>query len=121
MSKWLCMLCGAVIEPPTDEQYSCCPECGTDLLPADLGESADIHLTWHELRILCFWAEFWASHCVAAGIAPHDMHKILYGICDRIALQHLDAPPLTFAGQISALRGAGFNIWQNVVPEADEL
>lgn len=117
MQHWLCLVCGSTIDVGEDDSFGACPHCGSNVIPADLAESADIHITWHELRILIFWAEFWASYCNTTGQGTETMHKVLYGIADRITMQHLDAPTLTFAGEVANLRSAGFQVLQDVVPE----
>ena len=111
----LCLACGGEFNFSPDERVSCCPGCGDEGIPADLDERPEFKITWHELRCLVMWAERWAS----SSDESKRMQRIVYGIADRLHLQHMDGPSLTFAQQLADLRadpsvGA---ISQNVIRE----
>jgi hypothetical protein len=100
---WLCLVCGCETAPRDD--LDACPTCGDTGTPADTATRVCVSLTWHELRILVIWAERFA-----AGAGDARMAKVLYGIADRLQLQHLDAPALTLQGEISELASRGHAI-----------
>lgn len=120
---WLCLACNKEIDPQdprisdsSHPYYGACPECGERGIPADLAERLTISITWHELRVLCIWAERWA------GKAPESerafMLRTVYGIADRIQMQHLDQKVgLTFRSELAELSGMGLKYEQNVIPE----
>ena len=104
----LCLACGeefAADDPrildSTHPNYGNCPGCGENNIPADLSDKVAVEITWHELRVLVIWAEFWASHHAAEKPV---MQKVVYGIADRLQMQHMERPGLTFASEISELR-----------------
>jgi hypothetical protein len=98
--KWLCLRCRAEIEP--SDSLMACPSCGGTGVPASTKDRVTVSITWHELRVLVMWAEFWAT---AKQDAEHeDMRKVVYGIADALTLQHLDKPGLTFASEIADLK-----------------
>lgn len=111
--SWLCLRCRAEVEP--SDNLSACPACGARGVPADTADRVTVTVTWHELRVLIIWAERWASDHAASD---PDMRKVVYGIADALQLQHLDKHALTFAGELSSLRGdLGLKVEQNVIPE----
>lgn len=98
-----------VVVLPNDEQHlrnhplAACPACGDERgIPADTNDRVAISITWHELRVLVMWAEFWATS--SDDDAHRSMRKVVYGISDALQLQHLDKPALTFAGEIADLK-----------------
>lgn len=118
-----------------DDAVPCmaCPKCGDTGIPADYSDRPEFRITWHELRCIVMWAEFWASQSdskaeearksgnaeaiMLAGSGK--MRKVVYGIADRLHAQHMDGPPLTFSQELSDLRsefGDG-NVQQNVILE----
>lgn len=109
----LCLHCGQeALALGVDGPLPCCPNCGSTGVPADTEDRCTIDITWHELRVLVIWAERWASHDV-------EMLRVLYGITDRIHAQHLDAPPITFLGDLTQLRERYGDVQQNVIRELD--
>ncbi len=120
---YLCLRCSANINPQDprlfDEEhpfYGGCPECGETGIPADLDDSVNIKITWHELRVIVMWAERWASANVDKP-ENKSMLETVYGIADRVQFQHIDKPGLTFRSELTALSEAGYKITQNVIKE----
>lgn len=99
----LCLECRAVIE--NTEGLNACPNCGGAGIPAQL-PPVTIEITWHELRVLTIWAEFWASHHTKAKEAPFDRDKpvnmveMVWKIAHAIEAQHPDRPALTLSGEL---------------------
>lgn len=105
---YLCLVCKTELDPNDprlmDEQhpyFGNCPECGCEARGADLDDTVEIKITWTELRLLIMWAEMWANHI-------HDevewSQKIFYNIVDRIQMQYMERPGLTFASELTKLR-----------------
>ena len=100
MKKALCLACGGEFD--VDETVYACPSCGDEGIPADPSVRPEFKITWHELRCLVMWAEFWATS--QDDDAHKTMRKVVYGIADRLHIQHMDGPPLTFSQEIADLR-----------------
>lgn len=121
---YLCLACSKEIDPEDPRisdkmhhNHGGCPECGHRGIPADTAASVTVKITWHELRVLCIWAERWASQCESAE-SPN-MLGTVYGIADRIQAQHLDQKTgLTFRSDLAELSGAGIRFEQNVIGES---
>lgn len=120
---YLCLQCDqtfdptdARIEDKTHQHYGGCPGCGAKTLPIDLERSAEIKITWQELRILVIWAERWADGMKDEMVRKSSL-KSVYTIADRIQIQHADAPGLTFRSELAGLSEAGYKFEQNVIKE----
>jgi len=100
---WLCLKCSQ--ECKSNERAQACPHCGdTRGIPADLATLRSFEITPHELRVLVIWAERWAAIERSNPSARAEMQRVVYGIADRLSLQHPDVGPLTFAGELTQLR-----------------
>ena len=110
IERLLCLNCAQEVEVGVDDALQCCPHCGSDRIPADLtADSVDINITWHELRVLCIWAERWVGS-IPPGVHRDSAFNSLRTIIDRIHLQHLDKGPLTLTGEIAQLRANGADV-----------
>lgn len=115
-----CTLCGAEF---TDEQIrdaTCCPNCRHTGVPMAIADDVQVRINWHELRILVMWAHWWAERHKTEHPA---MVPVVASIAERIAEQHLDKGPLTFAGDISKAReelGLEITIVKDGKPELKE-
>lgn len=98
----------------THPHWGGCPECGAKGIPADTNDKVQVSITWHELRCLVIWAERWAGSY--SGEDP-TMMQVVYGIADRLQIQHMDKPGLTFRSELAEIAAAGFKYEQNVIPE----
>lgn len=98
--KLLCMDCGAEIDPE-GRNLICCPECGSQSIPADLDDSVTITISNHELRILTMWASNWARGASRPGV---DMNKPIGVILARLGTQTSAA--LTLSQEIADVRAA---------------
>lgn len=113
----LCLSCSKEFE--VDETVYACPGCGDIGIPADLSVRPEFKITWHELRCIVMWAELWAS--TKDDDEHKKMRRIVYGIADRLHLQHMDGPPLTFSQELADLRADPriSGLEQNVIKEDD--
>lgn len=114
--NYLCLACSEVSALDDDEPRNGCPKCGDqEGIPANFDERPEFKITWHELRCLVIWAEFWAS---SKDDDEHKkMRKVVYGIADRLHQQHMDGPPLTFSQELADLRSKHGTVEQNVIRE----
>ena len=129
--QWLCLACSKIMDLKDDEEVFACPNCGDTGIPADFSIRPEFKITWHELRCLVMWAEFYASKCddKSAGdkesgdaeriamAGKGNMRQIVYGIADRLHEQHMDGPPITFSQELAGLRSEYGNVEQNVIRE----
>jgi len=109
--SWLCLHCSHEVEP--NPELKACPQCGDEGIPADLDKKVAVRITIHELRILVMWAEFNASGQKDLA-ARQRLQRVVYGIADRLILQLPEGSgPLTFMGELSEVRGAGYALETN--------
>lgn len=117
-NRVLCLSCSEEFE--VDDSVIACPGCGDEGIPADIMVRPSFRITWHELRCLVMWAEFYAS-----GQSEKDkgkMQRIVYGIADRLHMQHMDGPPITFSQELAELRAhpGVTGLKQNVIVEPED-
>jgi len=88
-------MCGLDIEEFTDDM-ECCPNCKTTSVPCTYDNQVDITINWHELRILCMWAERYAlEHTEGAGV--------VYSIAERIRMQYPNKSALTLSEELGEI------------------
>lgn len=114
----LCLECGKETVP--DEKLMDCPHCHSLGIPVDTDKMLIVRTSWHELRILTMWAEFWASSQKDKA-ESEKLLRIVYRIADRIQQQHMDQEcGLTFASELAELRASPQvigEVEQNVIRE----
>jgi predicted nucleic acid-binding Zn-ribbon protein len=86
-----CVNCGEWFTEAEVENATCCPKCGNAGVPMSPKENVTVEINWHELRILCIWAE---NH------ARRIEEKAVYAIADRLQQQHPSKTPLTLSGEL---------------------
>lgn len=96
-----CTDCASTFSYEELNGQTACPTCGTKSIPCDIANDVDIHLNWHELRILTIWASNWSEKCDAQG------KRTLASIIKRLEDQHPGRSPLTLAGEIKQLASMG--------------
>ena len=95
MSEGFCTDCGVPVE--SFEGLSECPNCGSKGMPCSFSNQVEVSINWHELQLLCIWAERWGhAKCGGAGT--------VYSIAQRLMDQHPDRSPLTLARQVQDLK-----------------
>lgn len=116
----LCLMCSEWFQAAPD--LRACPGCGDTGVPAASDDMVTVKITWHELRCLVMWAEQWAYAVAKQREEGKRMQRVIYGIADRLTLQHQDARPLTMAGEIAQIREAfgPYNIETHGIPEPPE-
>ncbi len=90
-----CTECGFKVA--SYDGLACCPNCGTESIPCADNNQVTIAINWHELHLLCVWAEQWAhAKCGGAGV--------VYSIAGRLAAQYPERHALTLAGEVRELQ-----------------
>ena len=64
-----CLKCRKEFDETEIEGAKECPNCHDRGVPMDVANDVMVKINWHELRMLCLWAERWAQHCT-------DNHRI---------------------------------------------
>jgi predicted nucleic acid-binding Zn-ribbon protein len=113
-----CVRCGGEFTEAQIAGASACPVCGSKGVPASPANDRDVRINWHELRVLCIWAENWAGHCEAK--ADESMVDLIHTIAARLQAQHPDMAPLTLTGEIQQLRDAGYSVETSGLPGGDK-
>lgn len=96
-----CTLCGARF---TDEEVvhatmnTGCPKCGDKGVPCATARDVNIDINWHELHILCVWAEGWYNERCKKESGP-----VVAAIARRLQQQHPNLNQLTLTGEIAML------------------
>lgn len=108
-----CTACGWKVV--TFDGLKACPQCGSKGLPCDDADQVTVSVNWHELRVLCVWAERWAIEKVEPSNSGG--RGTVYAIADRIRAQHPSRGSLTLSGDINELRDAGFDVKTNIPGE----
>lgn len=100
-----CSICGKEFTDEEIEGVECCPKCGTKTIPCAISEDVQIKINWHELRMLCIWAESWARHCDNSDEPTEEkMMLAVMTVAQRLQKQFPDKTPLTLFGEIKELR-----------------
>ena len=101
-----CTLCGVDIE--SFKYLTECPNCGTTGQPCGVENQVNVSINWHELRILCIWAERLGLQCKPPSAGT------VYAIAERLMKQFPERIPLTLAGEIGELKDAGYKVETNI-------
>lgn len=83
-----------------------CPKCGCKGVPCAPDKDLRAEINWHELHILCCWAEAWASHCAGkpgADDSSAGMPRTVLAIAGRLEGQFPSFNPLTLGREIQEL------------------
>jgi len=111
-----CTLCYHELNFGQSGNVNCCPKCEDPGVPMSPDDGVTIDINWHELRILCIWAERWASDFIKNEYSL----KTVRAIASRIEKQRPEKKtPLTFLGEIKQLEKQYGEVKQNVVQEDD--
>jgi hypothetical protein len=98
-----CCKCRGEFTEAEIESASACPKCGTKGIPCDPANDVDVRINWHELRILCIWAEHWARKIDADKPSDDPSIKTVYGIVGAIQEQFPSRGPLTLSGEFQEI------------------
>jgi len=74
-----CTKCYEEFSEEETKNVSRCPKCGSKGLPMLINQDVQIKINWHELRILCNWAENWAE-----AKCDQDSRSMLEAMVDRL-------------------------------------
>jgi len=84
-----------------------CPNCGSKGIPCSFSNQVKVDINWHELHLLCVWAERWAHEKLEGA-------GTIYSIALRLQQQFPDKHPLTLAGEVNELKKHIPNIEHNI-------
>ena len=73
-----------------------CPQCGTTGVPCSYQNQVTPSINWHELHLLCVWAERFGQSIQQAGL--------VYGIAQALEAQYPDRHKLTLAGEVNEVK-----------------
>lgn len=109
-----CVLCSFEISKRKAEKDKIkeCPNCNTRNPPLDSELDIRLKINWHELRLLCMWAERYAVNLNKAERTT-EYSAMVYWIAERLMVQFPELhnqSPLTLADEISKIKEQGFRI-----------
>lgn len=99
-----CVQCNAEFTEAQTAGYGSCPACGNEGLPASPKQDVEVKVNWHELRILCIWAENYANSIAGNEDVKGDPVKTVWAIAGRLQEQYPSFTPLTLSGELGQLR-----------------
>lgn len=94
MSGGFCTECGVRIV--SFDGLTACPACGTTGIPCSDDNQVTVSVNWHELHLLCVWAEHYAHSIKSPGV--------VYAIARRLQQQFPDRHKLTLAAEIQEVK-----------------
>jgi hypothetical protein len=100
-----CLLCNKEFSDQEIEKAYRCPNCGSGSIPSDIERDVSIKINWHELHILCVFAENWARYIKEKNNIT-DSSLIVAAIAKRLERQYPNNGKLTLAGEIKDLQKA---------------
>jgi Zn finger protein HypA/HybF involved in hydrogenase expression len=118
-----CTRCSNEFTEKDIEKATACPSCGTKSIPLNPNEDISIKINWHELRILCIWAENWARHCdkdKKDDMSYETMLSTIMIIAERLQKQFPDKICLTLFSEIRTLRSELAKTGTEVVTDLDD-
>jgi len=92
----------------TDEDLSgltACPACGSSSPPQSLVDDVQVQINWHDVRILCCWAEAHAQASLDGA-----KQRLVQAIAERLHAQHPAKTPPTLMGELKQLSAEGHSL-----------
>jgi len=105
-----CVQCNAEFTQAQIVGANGCPACGDEGLPCSPEQDVTVKINWHELRIICIWAENYANSITGQKDVKGDPVKSVWAIASRLQDQYPSYAPLTLSGEIGQLREKFKNI-----------
>lgn len=99
-----CIQCNAEFTEAQTAGHDGCPACGNEGLPSSPEQDVTVKINWHELRIICIWAENYANSIAGQKDVKGDPVKSVWAIASRLQEQYPSFVPLTLSGEIGQLR-----------------
>ncbi|MEW5801912.1 MAG: hypothetical protein AB1847_07370 [bacterium] len=88
-----------------------CPSCGDTSQPLSLQDDVTVKINWHELRVLCSWAEKWSEHLAESGQHPTaGSCMTIYSIIGALQDQYPFFKPLSIGGELQQLIRNGHKV-----------
>lgn len=100
-----CTTCGARFTEEEIAGYNSCPECEDEGVPCPTEKDFTVDINWHELRVLCIWAENWARAVKDEQNESRPLRTV-HAIARRLQTQAKDndLAPLTLSQEILELQ-----------------
>ncbi|MCL6584613.1 MAG: hypothetical protein K6U11_13395 [bacterium] len=96
-----CIRCRSEFTADQLRGVSCCPICGDTGQPLSLEDDVIIKINWHELRLLCSFAEKWSEYLITSGqVATADNFMTIYSIIGALQEQYPYFQPLSQGGEL---------------------
>jgi len=101
-----CTQCAAEFSDAEAEGITRCPKCGDPSVPMLISDDVTVKVNWHELHVLCVFAENWARKVDEDMKDDSPIKHLLNIMCiaERLQRQHPDKAPLTLFSEIRQLR-----------------
>ena len=96
-----CVICESEFSEDETKNIDCCPECGHKGVPCTIIDDVKVKINWHELHILCCWAERWALQIEKDA---QSSVVVVDCIAQRLQKQHPTKGSLTLRGEIKELK-----------------
>ena len=103
-----CIVCRSEFEQDQLKGLKACPTCETTSIPMSTKQDVELKINWHELHLLCVWAENWARAMKKSG--DPDGFKVLYSIIKELQDQYPDMQALTLSGELKQLQAQGIKL-----------
>ncbi len=105
-----CTLCGKrFTQEELGDGVNECPSCGDKGLPCPSEQDFLLSINWHELHLLCVWAENWAN--------DNDLGNVVQAIAKRLERQAPNAVSLTLTGELFNLKNIpGLSVVESNIP-----
>ena len=98
-----CIICDHEVK--STDGLTACPKCGSKSIPCDPKQDVTVKINWHELRVICIWAEMHANKNEATCEPGTSMRQTVYSIVRRLEVQHPDIElPLTLGAELRELK-----------------
>ena len=106
-----CIRCRSEFTPGQLHGATSCPSCGDTGQPLSLQDDVTIKINWHELRLLCTWAEKWSEKMMESGQHPTaGSGMTIYSIIGALQEQYPFFQPLSLGGELQRLVRDGHHV-----------
>lgn len=101
-----CTTCGARFTEEEIKSWGC-PKCGDQGIPCGTDKDVTVEVNWHELHILCVWAENFAQSCAQKDPQTNKkMPSVITAIARRLQRQFPNLSQLTLSDEVAELPAA---------------
>jgi predicted nucleic acid-binding Zn-ribbon protein len=98
-----CIECGARFTDEESKERWGCPKCNSLAIPCHCDADLRVEVNWHELHVLCVWAEQWARLRADKDSGSKSMPHTVAAIARRLQRQFPDLNALTLSQEVAEL------------------